>query len=478
MELIIIPVVAALLSIFTKGNRWLNTILAAAGLGVLLLKFGPSNMDYQSGQWVSIVDVPWLSDVVHFHLGLDGISYFLLLLTNILLPLIVFSVNDHCKLSLVPLALVMQAGLNGVFMAKDGLIFYLFWELAMIPIYFITLIYAERDNFVTTVRFFIYTFIGSLGMLASLIYLYTKTPDASFAFESLMSINLGYTESIWVGAGFLLAFAVKIPLFPFHTWQPNTYTYAPAQGSMLLSGIMLKMGLYGLIRWYMPLAGKSIPFYQPILITLAVIGIVYGALIAMRQEDMKRLVAYSSLSHVGLIAAGIMTMTETGLHGALLQMFVHGVNVVGLFMAIDLIQQTYRGRHFAELGGLAKVNRWFTILFFLIIIGSAAAPLTNGFPGEFMLLKSIFDYDTTYVVFAGLTIILCAVYMLRMFQFSMLGEAQEDNKPIALINTLPLVVIAVLVIVVGIFPQWFIEIFEPAVKNILTTISNTKGVMS
>lgn len=478
MELILIPVAGALISLFTRGNRWVNTLMAMLGLITLMVQFGPDKIDYQSGEWITTIDLPWFADIMRFHLGLDGISYLLLLLTNILVPIIVFTVNDHKKPSMVPLILIMQAGLNGVFMAKDGLMFYLFWEMAMIPIYFITLLYAERDNYVTTVRFFLYTFIGSLTMLASLIYLYTRTPDASFAYESLMNINLGYTESLWVGAGFLLAFAVKIPLFPFHTWQPNTYTYAPAQGSMLLSGIMLKMGLYGLLRWYMPLAGESIPFYQPIIMTLAVIGVVYGALIAMRQEDMKRLVAYSSLSHVGLIAAGIITLSQTGISGAMLQMFVHGINVVGLFIAVDLIFQSYRGRHFAELGGLAKVNRWFTILFFLVIIGTAAAPLTNGFPGEFMLLKAVFDYDTTYVVFAGLTIILCAVYMLRMFQFSMLGEEQDDNQPIPWVEMIPLVAIAAFVLCIGLFPQWFIEIFEPAVKNLLNTISNTKGVLS
>ena len=478
MELILVPVAGAFISLFTRGNRWINTLMAMLGLITLMVQFGPDKIDYQSGEWITTIDAPWLADIMRFHLGLDGISYLLLLLTNILVPIIVFTVNDHKKPSMVPLILIMQAGLNGVFMAKDGLMFYLFWEMAMIPIYFITLLYAERDNYVTTVRFFLYTFIGSLAMLASLIYLYTKTPDASFAYESLMNINLGHTESLWVGAGFLLAFAVKIPLFPFHTWQPNTYTYAPAQGSMLLSGIMLKMGLYGLLRWYMPLAGESIPFYQPRIMTLAVIGVVYGALIAMRQEDMKRLVAYSSLSHVGLIAAGIITLSQTGISGAMLQMFVHGTNVVGLFIAVDLIFQSYRGRHFTELGGLAKVNRWFSILFFLVIIGTAAAPLTNGFPGEFMLLKAVFDYDTTYVVFAGLTIILCAVYMLRMFQFSMLGEEQVDNQPIPWVEMIPLVVIAAFVLCIGLFPQWFIEIFEPAVKNLLNTISNTKGVLS
>ena len=482
MELLIIaPIVLALVSALgSKWNKWITWIFSMVGLVILLGNWGSLAPLVKGAEFATLVDYPWLGETVHFQLGIDGISFFLLMLTNILIPVIVLSINSDKRLALIPLILFMQAGLNGVFMAQDGLLFYLFWELAMIPIYFITLMYSERDAFATTIRFFVYTFIGSLAMLASLIFLGSKSLNGSFAYTDLYNVQLSFAESIWVGAGFLLAFAVKIPLFPFHVWQPNTYTYAPAQGSMLLSGIMLKMGLYGVLRWYFPMATESIDFYQPIIMTLAVIGVIYGAIIAMRQDDMKRLIAYSSISHVGLIAAGLFALNSSGFQGGLLQMFVHGVNVVGLFVSVNIIERNFGTRNLNELGGIAKNNKLFTFLFFLVIIGTVAAPLTNGFPGEFLLLKSIFDYQATYAVFAGLTIIFCAVYMLRMFQFSMLGEcnSETENKTIPTAQLIPLFVVAFFVISIGFFPQWYMDLFQNSSAGLLNMISNVKGVLS
>lgn len=482
MELLIIaPIVLALVSALgSKWNKWITWIFSMVGLIVLLGNWGSIAPMVQGASFETTVNYPWLGETIRFQLGIDGISFFLLMLTNILIPVIVLSINSDKRLALIPLILFMQAGLNGVFMAQDGLLFYLFWEFAMIPIYFITLMYSERDAFATTIRFFVYTFIGSLAMLASLIFLGSKSLNGSFAYTDLYNVQLSFSESIWVGAGFLLAFAVKIPLFPFHVWQPNTYTYAPAQGSMLLSGIMLKMGLYGVLRWYFPMATESIDFYQPILMTLSVIGVIYGAIIAMRQDDMKRLIAYSSISHVGLIAAGLFALNSSGFQGGLLQMFVHGVNVVGLFVAVNIIERNFGTRNLNELGGIAKNNKLFTVLFFLVIIGTVAAPLTNGFPGEFLLLKSIFDYQATYAVFAGLTIIFCAVYMLRMFQFSMLGACNNEtkNKTIPLPQLIPLFVVAFFVISIGFFPQWYMDIFQNSSTGLLNMISNVKGILS
>ena len=433
---------------------------------------------HNDGEWHSTYDVPWFSNGIHFTLGIDGLTGLLILLTNILIPIIIFSNQKDNQKSLIPLIFFMQAALNGVFMAKDGLMFYIFWELALIPIYFICLLYSEKEAFKTTLKFFIYTFIGSLAMLASLIYLYLKTENHSFAYDELLSVQLNYTESIFVGAGFLFAFAVKIPIFPFHSWQANTYTYAPAQGSMLLSGIMLKMGLYGLLRWYLPMAGESISFFQPIIITLAVIGVIYGAVIAIKQNDLKRLIAFSSLSHVGLIAAGFMTLSAVGIQGGVLQMFVHGINVVALFYIVEIIENHAGSRELNQLGGLAKFNRLFAVIYLIIVLGTAAVPLTNGFPGELLLLKSIFDYNTISGVFAGLTIIFCAVYMLRMYQFSMLGESNVNLKEISTLKLLPLLILVALVIFIGICPQLIIDQINPAIQKIMLEISNSKGVLS
>lgn len=461
----------------SKANKIVWGVLSA--LTLLAMIWVKSNLNIQNdGVWHTTYDMPWFSSGIHFTLGIDGFTGLMLLLTNILAPIIIFSIQRENQKSLLPLILFMQAALNGVFMAKDGLMFYIFWELALIPIYFICLLYSSKDAFKTTIKFFIYTFIGSLAMLASLIYLYLKTENHSFAYDELLAVQLNHIESIWVGAGFLFAFAVKIPIFPFHSWQANTYTYAPAQGSMLLSGIMLKMGLYGLLRWYMPIAAESISFYQPIIVTLSVIGIIYGAIIAIKQNDLKRLIAFSSLSHVGLITAGFFTLTEIGIQGGILQMFVHGVNVVALFYIVEIVENHAGSRELSKLGGLAKYNRLFAAIYLIVVLGTAAVPFTNGFPGEFMLLKGVFDYHAISGVFAGLTIILCAVYMLRMYQFSMLGESQTSFKEIGIKQLWPLIILVVIILVIGISPMLILDKVNPAVQKIMLEISNSKGVLS
>lgn len=479
MEIIILPLFLSVLAAAfgSKANKIVWGALSA--LTLLAMIWVKSNLNIQNdGVWHTTYDMPWFSSGIHFTLGIDGFTGLMLLLTNILAPIIIFSIQRENQRSLLPLILFMQAALNGVFMAKDGLMFYIFWELALIPIYFICLLYSSKDAFKTTIKFFIYTFIGSLAMLASLIYLYLKTENHSFAYDELLAVQLNHVESIWVGAGFLFAFAVKIPIFPFHSWQANTYTYAPAQGSMLLSGIMLKMGLYGLLRWYMPIAAESISFYQPIIVTLSVIGIIYGAIIAIKQNDLKRLIAFSSLSHVGLIAAGFFTLTEIGIQGGILQMFVHGVNVVALFYIVEIIENHAGSRELSKLGGLAKYNRLFAAIYLIVVLGTAAVPFTNGFPGEFMLLKGVFDYHAISGLFAGLTIILCAVYMLRMYQFSMLGESQTSFKEIGIKQLWPLIILVLIILVIGISPMLILDKVNPAVQKIMLEISNSKGVLS
>ena len=422
MEVIIIPILAsiAVMAWGKKNQIWMSALLSMLPLIFIAQFFNHVGVD---GGWKTLFDQPWISDNIRFTTGFDGLTGILLLLTNILVPVIILGGirNDENRVKITALTLFMQGALNGVFMAQDGLMFYIFWELALIPIYFITLTMSGENAFKITLRFFIYTFVGSLAMLASLIYLFLHTANYSFAFEALRAVELSHTESIFVGGGILLAFLVKIPVLPFHSWQADTYTNTPAAGTMLLSGIMLKMGLYGLLRWFLPLAPESIEFYQPWVIGLSVAGVLYGALIAIRQKDMKRLVAFSSLSHVGLIAAGIFTLTLEGLEGSVIQLFVHGINVVGLFLVIELIERSTGTRMLGELGGLAKNNRLFMIFFMLIALGTVAVPFTNGFPGELLLLKSLYAYRPNLSLLAGLTIIFCAVYVFRMVQFSMFG---------------------------------------------------------
>jgi NADH-quinone oxidoreductase subunit M len=483
VELILIPILTGILAAFS--GKWSKWISLAGGLAALILTLRIlAGFQQGSGDFQFVFDTKWFSSAIHFKTGVDGISLILLLLTNILAPMIVLAAANKAnadKPALFALIVAMQGALNGVFLALDGIMFYIFWELALIPVYFISAMWGEGDKFRTTLKFFIYTFIGSLAMLASLIYLYLKIPAAgSFDYMALVNVGLSEKEAIWVGSGLLLAFAVKIPLLPLHSWQPDTYTEAPAAGTMLLSAIMLKMGLYGLIRWFFPLVPEAIGIYAPLIVCAGVLGVVYGAIIAIRQNDMKRLVAFSSLSHVGLIAAGIATLSAEGIEGGILQMFSHGINVFGLFLAIDIIQGRAGTRKLSELGGIARQAPVFAAAFLIVVLAATAVPFTNGFPGELLLLKSVFSYQAVWGVFAGLTIIFCAVYMLRMYQFSMLGKETGGIYMFPDLNYREMLLFGVaiaLILSFGVFPQWILELCAPAVKKTMDIIENTVGVL-
>jgi len=272
-----------------------------------------------------------------------------------------------------------------------------------------------------------------------------------------------------------MAFAIKMPIFPFHTWQPDTYTVAPTQGTMMLSGIMLKMGTYGLIRWLLPLAPLGVGEWGYIAIILSAIGIVYASCIAIVQKDFKRLIAYSSIAHVGLISAGILAMNIQGLQGGMIQMLSHGVNVVGLFFIVDLIQKRTGTRDIASLGGIRNVNPQFAVLFLFVLLGSVALPLTNGFIGEFLLLNGLYQYSVWITAFAGLSVILGAVYMLRSYQSIMLGETNSITStfaPLAGSEKAVLLILCAAIIAFGIYPKPLLDISGPAIEKLLSSIAH------
>lgn len=477
MELILLPVISAVLFAILgkKLNQWVAFALSAIPLIFLVSMVN----NHTNPGWTTIWDTTWLSVNFRFTLGYDGFTGLMLFLTNILVPVILLAGvrDDENKTKVTALALLMQGALNGVFMAKDGLMFYIFWELALIPIYFITLSMKHKDAFKITLRFFIYTFVGSLAMLASLMYIVLNKTNLSFAYQDMLNATYSLNEAILIGGGFLIAFLVKIPVIPFHSWQADTYTESPSVGSMLLSGIMLKMGLYGMMRWFMPLFPESLDFYRPWIMAFAVAGVVYGAIIALRQNDMKRMIAFSSLSHVALITAGIISSNKTGFSGAALQMFVHGVNAVGLFLVVEIIESKLGTRNLDQLGGLAKTNRLFTISFVVIALGAAAVPFTNGFPGEFLLLKSVFEVKPVLAVLSGLTIILCAAYMLRMLQFSLFGDGKVEIGSLALNQVAALIIILVLVIAIGFFPQVILDFVNVDLDQVFSSIE-LKGALA
>jgi NADH-quinone oxidoreductase subunit M len=426
-----------------------------------------------------ISETDWIPSMgIRFAFALDGLSLLLVLLTVVLVPFILLSTftrKEPLPAAFFSLLLLMQASLVGVFATTDAFMFYIFWELALIPIYFICAIWGGENKMKITLKFFIYTMLGSLFMLASLIYLYlhTAVPN-SFSIHALTSVALTPAQQIWVFGGFFLAFAIKMPLFPFHSWQPDTYTVAPSAGSMLLAGIMLKMGVYGLLRFLIPVSAEVFAGIAPYAIALALIGLLYGSIIAIKQNEIKRLIAYSSFAHVGLMAAAIFSLTIDGIQGSIYQMLSHGINVVALFFVAEIIQSRCETTNISELGGIAKAAPKFAVFFMIVMLGSVALPLTNGFIGEFLMLLGLAKYALWVAAVAGISVILGAVYMFRLYQHSMYGEANSltsSFRDLSLVEMTVAVPVSLLIIIMGVFPKPLLDIAQPFVHQVLSAIN-------
>jgi NADH-quinone oxidoreductase subunit M len=475
--LIFLPVLAALAVLLFKNETAKHaalffSVIELAIAGIFLAKFIPdASIQFE-------VEAPWIPQIgAYFNAGIDGISMIMVLLTTVLVPLIILTTYKHQYKNanvFYALILFMQAGMLVVFTALDGFLFYVGWEAALIPIYFICSLWGGENRIRITIKFFIYTFAGSLFMLLAIIYMYLQSAGQTYDLhEFYASSALTANHQGLIFWAFFLAFAIKMPLFPFHTWQPDTYTEAPSAGTMMLSGIMLKMGIYGVIRWMIPIAPIGFITWQTVIMVLAVIGVVYASIIAFKQTDGKRLVAYSSIAHVGLIAAGIFAWNTQGLQGAMIQMISHGINVVGMFFIWDIISTRLGTRNIGRLGGIAKVAPQFSIAFLIIVLGTVALPLTNGFIGEFLLLNSVYQFNIWFAAVAGLTIIFGAVYMLRMYKNVMQGTTNELTATFADIHgseKLVLGIICILIIGLGIYPQPILHISAAAVENLIHTV--------
>ena len=477
--LLYFPLIASVLAFMLKGQLVKKFALFAAMVELAISLYIYCQFDISTAETQFLVDYWWMQDLgISFKIGLDGVSMLMVLLTNLLVPIIIlssFKKEQESPAAFYGLILLMQMALLGVFMALDAFLFYVFWELALIPIYFICLLWGGENRAKITLKFFLYTLLGSLLMLIAFIYLYLQTPGAhSFDIDAFYALAISNNDQRWVFWCIFMAFAVKIPLFPFHTWQPDTYTNAPSQGTMLLSGIMLKMGIYGLFRWLLPVVPFGVQAYGYIAIVLGVIGIVYASVIALKQSDYKRLIAYSSIAHVGLIAAGVFTLNMQGMQGAMIQMFSHGVNVVGLFIIVDIIQSRLNTREMNILGGIRNVAPKFATFFVIIMLGSVALPLTNGFVGEFMLLNGLFQYNHVMAAVGATTVILGAVYMLGSFQKIMLGESNSLTQTFQEVSGSEYAVllsIAALVILFGVYPKPLLDLTEPTVAKMLQVLS-------
>jgi NADH-quinone oxidoreductase subunit M len=475
VSLILIILLVGAFATFIAGDKLASKValffgLAAAGASIVLLNH------YNLGENISFIN-QWITQPnISFALKADGLSMAMLLLTTILTPIIIFSSfgNDYKNSkSFYALILFMSFAMAGTFLASDGLLYYIFWELALIPIYFIALIWGNGDTEErkkAVVKFFIYTLAGSLFMLVAFVYMYQKA--GSLLLEDLYKLNLSATEQLWIFLAFFLAYAIKIPLIPFHTWQANVYQKAPTVGTMLLSGIMLKMGLYSVIRWQLPLAPLAAKEYMYIFIGLGIAGVIYGSIVALKQKDLKKLLAYSSLAHVGLIAAGTYTLTLDGLRGAVLQMIAHGFVVVGLFYAAEIIFRRYETRAIAEMGGIRTQSPKFTSMFLILVLASVALPTTFNFIGEFTVLYSLSQINIWFAILGGTTIILGAYYMLKMFQHAMLGET--NTKPFADVTInegITLVLIIGVLFFFGMYPKPITDLITPSLEEILTQIN-------
>ncbi len=480
--LILFPILAALLFFAIPTASARTVALGASIVEFALAIFAYTTRVGNPQSELLSTKVPWIETAgIWFNVQMDGISTLMVLLATLLVPMIIWSSfgqtikNAKAFYSLI---LLMEAALVGVFVAKDGFLFYVFWELALIPIYFICLLWGGEGRARITFKFFLYTLFGSLFMLAALIYVYLQTPTHSFAIEDLYQAGraMDCTNQCLVFWGLFLAFAIKMPVFPFHTWQPDTYVNAPTQGTMLLSGIMLKMGTYGLLRWLMPLVPLGASCQSKTVMTLSVISIVYASCIAIVQKDFKRMIAYSSIAHVGLIAAGLLSFNIQGVQGALVQMLSHGINVIGLFFVCDIIMRRTGTGNMANMGGIRGVAPQFALLFLIIMLGSVALPLTNGFVGEFLLINGVYQYNFWFAAVAGLTIILGAVYMLRGYQTMMLGETTETTASFADVSgheKWVLIVIAALIIIFGVYPK---PILDLTAQDVQTLVEGVKAV--
>lgn len=414
-----------------------------------------------------------------FEMGYDGIGLLMVALTNVMVPLILLSnfnkPESEDRLFNV-MALFMQMGLIGVFTAMDGIMFYIFWEITLIPIFIIAYVYGSGERKKTLMKFFIYTFVGSLAMLLSLIAIGSYASDYSYV--NLVAVQLEASKAYWIMGGFFLAFAIKIPLFPFHTWQPDTYSTAPTAGTMLLSALMLKMAFYGMVRWMIPLAPEALADFKYIVIILGLIGIVYAAIIAIKQNDIKRLFAFASISHVGLIAAGIMLFDKPNLSAAFIQILNHSLVAVGLFLAAGILENRLKTRTLQDMGGVAQVAPHFAFWFAVICFASVSVPFTSGFIGEFLLLKGLYVDNWIIGSIAGTTLVFGAVYTLRAYQLSMFGHKEGLKfQDLTWNEWVTFFVLALIIVGIGVYPQVISQFISPSLDNLFAKLQTAKTIL-
>jgi NADH-quinone oxidoreductase subunit M len=492
--LILLPVAGALgLVLYSyvskRGEehfRWiaLITTVVTFAVSLLLLRgLGASGAEFRFEENVS-----WIGSIgARYHLGVDGVSLWLVLLTTLLMPIAVLSSWTAIKkrpLAYFAFLLILESAMIGVFVSLDLLLFYLFFEASLVPMFFLIGIWGGERRIYAAVKFFIYTAVGSLLMLVGIIALYFiyRSFDYVTILQAMTASPLTERAEFWLFLAFAFAFCIKVPLFPLHTWLPDAHTEAPTAGSVILAGVLLKMGTYGLLRFNLALFPDTARKFAPLMITLAVIGIIYGALVAMVQPDVKRLVAYSSVSHMGFVVLGLFSFTELGMQGSLYQMLNHGVSTGALFLFVGFIYERRHTRMISEFGGLATPMPWFAALFVIASLSSIGLPFLNGFVGEFLILIGMWTSTAVtrswlVTMLAATGVIWAAVYMLWMLQRVLFGQVNNpENARLSDLNrreTALLIPLLILMLFMGVYPRVFLDRSKASVEAIRARVTGS-----
>jgi len=478
-----LPILGVLLLLFipkdSKGvlrNVTLVVTIVTFLVSLIMLTGFQSNADFQFTE-----NVPWIAAgpfVMRYNIGIDGISLWLVILTTFIMPIAVLStytaVEEKVKEYMICL-LLLETGMLGAFISLDLFLFYIFWEVMLIPMYFMIGIWGGKNKIYAAVKFFIYTMVGSLLMLVALVFLYFKGMEAGitdFGLLNFFSLKLDMATQIWLFLAFAFAFAIKVPMFPLHTWLPDAHTEAPTAGSVILAAVLLKMGTYGYVRFAIPLFPDAAHKFAPLIATLAVIGIVYASLVAMVQEDVKKLVAYSSVAHLGFVMLGVFAFNIEGITGGMIQMINHGISTGALFLIVGFIYERRHTRLITDFGGLSKQMPIFATVFMIVTFSSVGLPGTNGFVGEFLILIGAFESQLRWwTIIATSGVILSAVYMLWVFQRVMFGELDNpENQKLTDLNAREIAIMVPLLVMIffmGLYPKPFIDKMEPAIKKLV-----------
>jgi NADH-quinone oxidoreductase subunit M len=491
-----LPLVGAVVILFLKAEqknaaRWiaLGTALVTLGISIaVLVQFNPANTDLQFVDKASWIQVAGWN--IQYFLGVDGLSILLLMLTTFLTPISILStwtaVEDRVK-DFMFFFLLLEVGMVGVFLAQDLFLFYIFWEFTLVPMYFLIGIWGGSNRMYAAIKFFLYTMAGSILMLLAILWLGIQA--GTFSVPDLVAKgNIPASIQMWLFIAFAAAFAIKVPMWPLHSWLPDAHVEAPTAGSVILAGVLLKMGTYGFLRFNLPLFPKAALAAAPWIAALAVIGILYGAAVSYAQQDVKKLVAYSSVSHLGFVMLGLFALNPQGIAGGILQMINHGLSTGALFLIVGMIYERRHTRDMDAFGGLWKVMPIYGALTLIVTLSSMGLPGLNGFVGEFTILLGAWDAGQTggpfgSYWFAGLAavgVILAAVYMLFMFQKMFLGPVNKDeNKSLKDLNWREIVTLAPLLIFIfwiGLYPKPFFTLMAPTVNKLVSSILQAAAV--